>query len=184
MFKFMVAGSLWLTAFGLLAALPARADDDPAPSAAAPAKTDSAMAAPAAQPQGMAEAPCPPPGHTVAVSTIEKVKHTRICYECKEVEYCQTRCAHTPILSTRCHEHGHCAGSCGCPPEAPSPECIRCGCVRTRKVLIKKFITEEVPVPACKVEHVPDVVPGHPACGDGVFPTGSMPAAAQPSTQR
>jgi hypothetical protein len=175
MFKPTLAAGLLLAAF----ALPARAADDPAPSAAAPAQ-----AAPAGETQATAGPPCPPQGHPVAVATVEKKQHTRVCYDCKEEEYCRTRCLHTPILSTRCHEHWPCAGGCGCPPEVPSPECIRCGCVRTRKVLIKKFITEEVPVPACKVEHVSDTVPGRPACGYVVFPTEPMPAPTQPPARK
>src|SRR5579871_3290291 len=30
-------------------------------------------------------------------------KHVRYCYDVKEEEYVDTRCAHTPILGTLCH---------------------------------------------------------------------------------
>jgi hypothetical protein len=110
-------------------------------------------APPADAPAPTAECPAP-----VCVAEVQKVavpavvtkKHTKVCYDCKEEDYTTTRCLRTPILSTKCHP-----GTCGCAAGEAEVGCVKCGPVRTRKVLIKKIITEEVPVPGCKVESVP-----------------------------
>src|SRR4051794_4105001 len=127
--KLRLIAGLLLALLGATAALPSPGADDPPPATAGPAP-----AAPAAASPGPAPPPCPPEGPAVAIPTVAKKKHTRICYECKEEDYCRTRCVPTPILTSECHGHGT---GCGCPAEAPPPECNKCGPVRTRKVLIK-----------------------------------------------
>ena|SRR5947209_800004 len=157
----------------LLAVLPLAALGPPA-LPAAPAEVGTPAAQSAAECPVPAPEPCPPEGPCIAVPTVEMKKHTRICYDCKQVEYCRTWCAHIPLLTEACHGCGHHKG-CGC-AAAPCPECTRCGHVRTRKVLIKRIITEEVPVPACKVEHVAPTCPGVPPCGPVIPPQGVAPA--------
>ena len=108
---------------------------------ASPADTPAACPAPA----------CAAEAQKVAVPGVVTQKHTRVCYDCKEEEYTTTRCLRTPIPSAKCHGPG-CGG---CAAAGPGAACVKCGPVRTRKVLIKKIITEEVAVPGCKVEAVP-----------------------------
>jgi hypothetical protein len=94
------------------------------------------------------DAPTCGPCTKVVCPTIEPVKHTRYCYDVKIEDYCRTRCAHTPILSIFCHDRcGKCAENCG-----EADPCHKCGKPRTRKVLIKEFVTEEVPTPRCRVQ--------------------------------
>lgn len=108
-------------------------------------------------------APVCSPTCKVVVPTVEKRKNHRICYDCKEVDFVPTRCVKTPIPTHDCPDGdcsrrgpfgflAHCFGQC---PGADGPACIQCGKPHTYKVLIKKVITEEVEVPACKVERVP-----------------------------
>lgn len=103
----------------------------------------------------------------VAVPTTVKKKNHRICYDCKEEDYAHTRCLPTPIPSHQC-PNGGCEhfglfgwmGKCGW---GESLGCVHCGKPHTRKVLIKKIITEEAEVPACKVERIPDQLRCGPA---------------------
>jgi hypothetical protein len=81
--------------------------------------------------------------------TTEQVKHTRICYDVKELDYAGTWCLPTPILTPDCpDEQKH----------APVPvvplECVKCGQPYTRKVLLKKVITETVTKPKCEVQRL------------------------------
>lgn len=86
--------------------------------------------------------------------TLETVKHTRYCYACKVYDECPTCCARTPILTTLCPWCTKCK-SCDC----EDVSCIKCGKPYCRRVLIKKFVTEEVPRPRCVVESVPLTCP-------------------------
>jgi hypothetical protein len=98
---------------------------------------------------------CPPCASCkkVAHPTVEPVKHTCVNYDVKEEDYCHTRWVRTPILSRLCNS---CCGKCDCPDE-----CHDCGTPRTRKVLLKEIVTEEVPTAKCRVERVPACT----ACG-------------------
>ncbi len=80
--------------------------------------------------------------------TIENVKHICVNYDVKEEDYAYTRGVCTPILSRFCRDH---CGNCGCQDSEP---CHNCGKARTRKVLIKEFVTEEVPTAKCRVDRV------------------------------
>jgi hypothetical protein len=81
------------------------------------------------------------------------VNEPRTCirYDVEERDYCPTKCAHTPIPSKFCDGH-HCGKHGGHDEEPP---CAKCGHPCTRKVLIKEFITEDVPTRKCEVERVP-----------------------------
>src|SRR5262249_50078942 len=103
-------------------------------------------------------APCGP-CQKVASPTVENVRHTRYCYDVKEEHYSYPRWVHSPILTIFCHDH--CAKCSGDQNEAEP--CHNCGQPRTRKVLIKTFVTEDIPTAKCKVERVNECAP-HPAC--------------------
>jgi len=74
------------------------------------------------------------------VPDIKKV--TKPVHDCKAVEFCQLKC---PGF--------HCKHGCD---GAPCPDC---GKVRTRTVLLKKFVTVEEPTCKCVVEKVIERVP-------------------------
>jgi hypothetical protein len=142
-----------------------------------------------AQEKPRAQAPPPAPEccsscgpcEKVAHPTIEKVPHTRYCYDVKEEHYCYPKGVHSPILTIFCHDH---CGKCeGCQDQADP--CHNCGQPRTRKVLIKEFVTEEIPTPKCQVERVGECTP-RPACSpgpchleEGVLPQNPAPAAVR-----
>lgn len=113
-----------------------------------------------------ATAPSCGPYKLVACPAVENKKHTRYCYDCKEEDYCYTKWAHIPILTYFCHDH---CGTCGCADDGEP--CHKCGHPRTRKVLIKCFVTEEVPTPKCNVTR-------QPVCCEGCGPAVSPEAAA------
>jgi hypothetical protein len=94
------------------------------------------------------DAPCECPcGKKVVSPTVEPVKHTRYCYDCKEEDYAYTHWVPTPILSIFCHDH------CGKCDSCTEPDaCHKCGHARTRKVLIKEIVTEDVPTAKCRVD--------------------------------
>ena len=81
-------------------------------------------------------------------------KHQCVSYDCKEEDFAYTCGAHFPILSKFCRN------CCGCGGGAD--DCNKCGTPRTRKVLIKVIVTEDVPSPKCRVDRVP--VCTQPAC--------------------
>jgi len=112
------------------------------------------------------DAECPPSScfmtivRKVIQPSTETVKHTRICYDCKEYDYAKTRCAKTPIFTRECPDcEKH-------PPQAyPSPDCVKFGPIKTRRVLIKKIIPEDVVKPKAEVQCVTEVVPSpFPTC--------------------
>ncbi|MBY0525075.1 MAG: hypothetical protein K2R98_16845 [Gemmataceae bacterium] len=107
----------------------------------------------------------------VAVPVIENAKRTCIRYDCKEEDYCPTKCVHTSIWSRFC---GSCCGKDGCGQGGSDPG-HQCGHPRTRKVLIKEIVTEEVPTPKCKVERVSEPCP--PAQTAPVVPAPGEPIA-------
>lgn len=109
--------------------LPATAESPPA----APAPTIPVVAPPAAPCEHEATRKVP---RLVA----QPVPHTRICYDVKEEEFCKTCGARTPAVSAKCPCHDKHAGQ---DTEPPCTDHVKCGGVRTRKVLIKKFVVEE-----------------------------------------
>lgn len=113
---------------------------------------------------------CPGGQVKVVEPTTVKKKNYRICYDCKEVDYASTRCLRTPILDHRCPD-GACKHTglfslvCEC-CGLEGLGCVRCGKPHTRKVLIKKIITEEIQVPACKVQRIPAQTPAKGIIGE------------------
>jgi hypothetical protein len=77
----------------------------------------------------------------VAEPTTKKV--VKVVYEEKEVDYCLPGCSFFGLL------RGGCA--CGAGPG--------CGKPRTRKVLIKRFVTEECPATKCEVREAAPACP-------------------------
>jgi hypothetical protein len=100
--------------------------------------------------------------------TVENVTHKCVRYDCEEEDYAYTKCAHTPILGRFCDVH---CWLCG---HHADESCPKCGHPRTRKVLIKEFVPEEVPTPKCQVERVP--APAKPACGTPTVPKATCPS--------
>jgi len=149
-----------LTVLAWLGTLPAPAQDKaPAPIVAPPssgAPNDST--------------PC----KKVACPTMENVKHTCVRYDVKEEDYCATKCAHISIFTRLCQ----CCCGKGAPGANEAEPCHKCGQPRTRKVLIKEFVTEEVPTPKCRVDRVGESCPAvHPALVPAI-PAGTKPPAA------
>ena len=127
--------------------------------------------------QGFPVATAPPPGpvcpapepcdheatRKVPHAVVQPVPHTRICYDIKEEEFCKTCGARTPIVSTKCPCHDKYARK---DAEPPCTDHVKCGGLRTRKVLIKKLVVEErdevqcVPVEVHTKWHGHTVPPG------------------------
>jgi hypothetical protein len=79
----------------------------------------------------------------------EKVKHTRICYDYKDIDYARTYAGKTPIHTRECPD---CENQ---PPHGgQGDDCVTFGKVRTRRVLMKRIITEEVTKPKAEIIRV------------------------------
>lgn len=72
----------------------------------------------------------------VCVRVPDVQKTPRTIYDCKCEEYCAPRCSLRALLG----------GLCGHPPDS----C--CGSVRTRKILLKKVVTDECLTTKCVVQ--------------------------------
>jgi hypothetical protein len=97
----------------------------------------------------------------VCVPNLEKVKVTKAIYECKCVDFCLPghpgRCF-TPLshgCKDDCGDCGGCAPKTDCDDGDCAPKCDK---LRTRKVLIKRFKTEEKDVWKCVPEVKPCIV--------------------------
>ncbi|MBY0525271.1 MAG: hypothetical protein K2R98_17825 [Gemmataceae bacterium] len=101
--------------------------------------------------------------------TWEMKKHTEVNYCTKVVEYCLPKCC-----GFGCAKKKDC---CECADGCQEP-CHKCGKPRCKRVLVKKFVTEECQHNKCEVVHVPvETCPTcctPPGCGAPVL---TMPAA-------
>lgn len=84
--------------------------------------------------------------HVVAVQDTKKV--TKAVYDVKCVDYAYKKCAFG-------YEFGCCSSCDG----GGNPDCVKCGKPRTRKILLKKFVTEECPTTKCEVQYDYEQVP-------------------------
>jgi hypothetical protein len=81
---------------------------------------------------------CPDGCGKICVRVPDVLKTPRTIYDCKCEDYCAPRCSLRALLG----------GLCGC-----GDTC--CGPVRTRKILLKKVVTDECPTTKCVVQQVP-----------------------------
>jgi hypothetical protein len=69
-------------------------------------------------------------------------KVVKAVYDVKCQDYCLKKCPHFGY-------ENKCCSSC----DGGNPGCTNCGKVRTRKILLKKFVTEECPATKCEVDY-------------------------------
>ena len=100
--------------------------------------------------------------HVCPVQTTKKI--SRPVYDVKCVDFALKKCP-------PCGYEHKCCTSC----DGGNPDCVKCGKIRTKKILLKKFVTEECPTTKCEVqcdyEQVPYTVYRKvPIGGPGVRP--------------
>ena len=96
--------------------------------------------------------PCPPATRKTCVPEPDQKKVTKTVYDCECEDFCLPKC---PKFSLHSHKKG-CDKDCGgCADGA----CASCEKPRTRKVLIKKFVTHEECGVKCSVQEVPACAP-------------------------
>ncbi|MCI0380568.1 MAG: hypothetical protein L0215_23520 [Gemmataceae bacterium] len=91
--------------------------------------------------QSNCDAQACPPTHKVCVPVPDKIKKTTVVYGCVVKDFCLPKCALGGLF-------GGCCSHNGC----PTGECEH---VRSKRVLLKKVVTEECPSFKCVVEERP-----------------------------
>lgn len=124
---------------------------------------------------------CPSPCKECIVKH-DKIKIIRPVYGMKCKDFCLPKCVFNGF--------DFCKKPCGhgcetaCPSPCPTPSCsscAECGKVRTRRILLKKFVECEEDIVKCEVvEHPPVCVPAcppacPPACAPVIIPPGTEP---------
>jgi len=146
-------------ALGGLALVGAAAAQTPqAPALPAPAEAGPELVAP-----GPACAPACGPCYEqvctkrcVPVPDTKKIVHPEYC--CKETDMCLP-----PKCGFSLFKKKDCCGACGaCGTCGTCGDCVKCGKVRTRRVLLKKYVTTEECRTKCEVTHEVELVPVKP----------------------
>lgn len=92
-----------------------------------------------------------------ACRIVPDVKKTpKAVFACKTIYYCEHR---FPGFQNG----GCCFSKEDCCESQCCPDCIRCGKVRSKRVLLKKFVTEEKPILKCEVATPEAEEPGVPS---------------------
>ena len=125
----------------------------------------------------ISQQPCPEE-HKVCVPVPDKLRRTKVIYDCRTVDFCLPKCPH-PLFGRGCDGCGHCGG-CG----DGCAVCGECEKPRCRKVLIKRLKVEECDTYRCEVQVQPCPAPCPtpypplpPGCTIVPVPQGSSPAA-------